>query len=227
MKKLGAALLLVVLGLALYGAWRMLPRMDVAKTETTREAGSMGKWAIYDDSVLRFEHPIGWEVKTFQYEIPNRHERFWFVNQKVKQAEFNSEIGNFSIEENPDLIEKPPLEQVAADTIKNWSDSRLISGPKRYDLKGATCLVYIMEGEKRFVNSDQVSAGDIDRPIRVRARANADCYRDDGIYSQLNSRLSVYAGQPDKRYHENYRIFEHFLQSLEFKQAAAGSTSKK
>ncbi len=226
MKKLGAALLLVVLGLALYGAWRMLPRADIVKPEITGEAASTGEWAVYEDSILRFEHPRGWKAGTFQYKVPERHERFWHASRKVEQGEFSDELGDILIKEDPDLIEKPPLEQLVAETIKNWSDSRLIGAPKRYDLKGATCLAYIMEGEKRFVNSDQVSAANVNRPVYVRAKERAECYRDNGNYFEFWSYLSVYAGQPDERYYKNVRIFEHILQSLEFKQAA-GSTSKK
>ncbi|MBI5243210.1 MAG: hypothetical protein HY922_05910 [Elusimicrobia bacterium] len=107
------------------------------------------------------------------------------------------------------------MEQIVTEYIDDRD--KIIAKPKHLNLKGVDCLTFTAEGP------DVHFGGSID------ASANAECYRENGNYVSISSVLSQYTeyGKPYADYPRNAQIFEHFLQTLEFKPASESPSAPK
>ncbi|MBI5243653.1 MAG: hypothetical protein HY922_08225 [Elusimicrobia bacterium] len=207
-----AVILCCLLGLALYGAWRMIPwKPPKQQPAPAMKAVPSDGWLEYEDSILRFEYPHGWNVWV-DYR-PAHGQQVWTVDPPdIRQNEW----GLIHIYAYIDRQEKRPLEQIVAEN--DWSPRKQITQPKQFNLKGGTCLAYIVEGPL------DMFGGPNDGPRYDTETMRAECYRENGTYFDIWSDLSTFlAGQPDARYQKNLGIFEHVLQSLEFKPVSQSS----
>ncbi len=176
----------------------------------------VGDWAVYEDALIRFKRPRGWETKFSQDEEDKK--RTWWV--EVPDLVINKKM---RIAEQLSGEEKRSLERILSDSKKNDHRSTVVEGPKRLKLNGAGCLTYKWSHPSGGQHPPKEG-----EPDYMNANASADCYTERGTYVDISLRISsrYLPGKPDETYKKNSAFFDALLQSLEFKPIADRSAPK-